>query len=102
MAREYRHIGHGQAWRDHFQGGAIGYAQREFELSPGDEHSPFWTRAVEEGVCVAWNPSLHGGAKVEDTFLVSESGSECITTTGQWPRLDEDDPLSAAGLLVLS
>ena len=102
MAREYRHIGHGQAWRDHFQGGPIGYAQREFELSPGDEPSPFWTRTVEEGVCVAWNPSLHGGAKVEDTFLVGESGSECITTTGQWPRLDEDDPLSAAGLLVLS
>jgi antitoxin VapB len=102
MAREYRHIGHGQAWRDHFQGGPIGYAQREFELSPGDEASPFWTRTVEEGVCVAWNPSLHGGAKVEDTFLVGELGSECITTTGQWPRLNQDDPLSAAGLLVLS
>jgi antitoxin VapB len=102
MAREYRHSGHGQAWRDHYQGGPIGYAQREFELSPGDEHSPFWTSSVQEGVAVAWNPSLHGGAKVEDTFLVGELGSECITTTGLWPRLDEDDPLSAAGLLVLS
>ena len=102
MAREYRSTGHGQAWRDHYQGGPIGYAQREFELSPGDEHSPFWTGRVDEGVAVAWNPSFHGGAKVEDTFLVGESGSECITTTGLWPRLDEDDPLSAAGLLVLS
>jgi Xaa-Pro dipeptidase len=102
MAREYRHIGHGQAWRDHFQGGPIGYAQREFELSPGAEQSPFWSRSVEEGVAVAWNPSLHGGAKVEDTFLVGAAGSECLTTTGMWPRLDEDDPSSAAGLLVVS
>ena len=101
LSLAYRDVGHGQAWRDHFQGGPIGYAQREFELSPDATDSPFWSREIEENVAVAWNPSLHGGAKVEDTFLVGESGSECVTTTGEWPRCDPDDPLSAAGLLLI-
>ncbi len=101
LSRAYRDVGHGQAWRDHFQGGPIGYAQREFELSPEATHSAFWSRPIEQNVAVAWNPSLHGGAKVEDTFLVGESGNECVTTTGLWPRCDPDDPLSAADLLVL-
>lgn len=102
LAQGYRDIEHGQAWRDHWQGGPIGYAQREFELSPEATNSSFWNNSIEENVAVAWNPSLHGGAKVEDTFLVGESGSECVTTTGEWPRRDEGDPLGAADLLVLS
>jgi antitoxin VapB len=102
LSQGYREVGHGQAWRDHFQGGPIGYAQREFELSPESTHSPFWDRKIEPHVAVAWNPSLHGGARVEDTFLIGESGSECVTTTGEWPRCDEDDPLSPADLLVMS
>lgn len=102
MARGYRDVGHGQAWRDHWQGGPIGYGQREFELSPEANQSPYWSLAIEQSAAVAWNPSLHGGAKVEDTFLLGESGIECVTTTGQWPRVDKSDPLSAAGLLVMT
>lgn len=101
LSSAYREVDHSQAWRDHFQGGPIGYAQREFELSPEASDSPFWSRKIEQNVAVAWNPSLHGGAKVEDTYLVGESGSECVTTTATWPRCDPNDPLSAAELLVL-
>ena len=101
LARAYRDVGHGQGWRDYFQGGPIGYAQREFELSPDATDSPFWSREIEKSVAVAWNPSLHGGAKVEDTFLIGESGRECVTTTGEWPRCDPDDPSSAAGILLI-
>lgn len=101
LGRAYRDVGHGQGWRDHFQGGPIGYAQREFELSPDTTSSPFWSQEIEKNVAVAWNPSLHGGAKVEDTFLVGESGKECVTTTGEWPRINPDDPLSAASLLLV-
>jgi len=71
LSLAYRDVGHGQGWRDHFQGGPIGYAQREFELSPETTDSPFWSREIEENVAVAWNPSLHGGAKVEDTFWLA-------------------------------
>jgi Xaa-Pro dipeptidase len=102
LAQGYRDVEHGQAWRDHWQGGPIGYAQREFELSPEATDSVFWPLEIDQNVAVAWNPSLHGGAKVEDTFLIGESGSECVTTTGEWPRCDEGDPLSAADLLVLN
>jgi Xaa-Pro dipeptidase len=102
LAKGYRDVEHGQAWRDHWQGGPIGYAQREFELSPEATDSAFWPLEIERNVAVAWNPSFHRGAKIEDTFLVGDSGSECVTTTGEWPRCDEDDPLSAADLLFLN
>jgi hypothetical protein len=34
---------------------------------------------VADGQAVAWNPSLAGGAKAEDTYLVSPAGLERIT-----------------------
>jgi len=34
---------------------------------------------VTAGQAVAWNPSLPGGAKAEDTYLVSPAGLERIT-----------------------
>ena len=32
--RAYAAAGHPQAWREHYQGGPIGYRQREFEIAP--------------------------------------------------------------------
>jgi antitoxin VapB len=74
------------AWRQHYQGGPIGYGQREFEISPAQTTSPWWPHPVDAGVAVAWNPSLPGGAKDEDTYLVGPGGvPELVTTTGTWP-----------------
>jgi hypothetical protein len=45
---------------------------------------------------VAWNPSLPGGAKAEDTYLVTAAGLDRVTTAADgpgpgWPAEDEDD-----------
>lgn len=40
LARGYEAIGQPDAWREHYQGGPIGFEQREFEISPGAESSP--------------------------------------------------------------
>lgn len=85
LARAYERAGHAGAWREHFQGGPIGYEQREFELAPGQEASPYWHLARRAGSAVAWNPSIAGGAKVEDTYLIGETDVELITTSAQWP-----------------
>ena len=61
--------------RGHYQGGPIGFAQREFEIAPGQTGSRWYREPVAAGHAVAWNPSLPGGAKAEDTYLVTEPAS---------------------------
>jgi antitoxin VapB len=78
-------------WRDHYQGGPIGFGQREFEIAPVQSDSPWWSEAISAGTAMAWNPSLPGGAKDEDTYLIGASGLELVTTTGEWPTVDDDD-----------
>lgn len=96
LGEAYADVGHATAWREHFQGGPIGYLQREFELSPQSQASPWWDELVPSRVAVAFNPSLTGGAKVEDTHLVENSQVYCLSDTGQWPRVGE----KSSGALV--
>ncbi len=91
----YRRVGAPQAWREHYQGGPIGYAQREFELAPGAESSPWWSAPVGDSTAVAFNPSLAGGAKIEDTYLVVDGAPKRVTE-GEWPR--GDGPWAGAGV----
>jgi Xaa-Pro dipeptidase len=73
------------SWAGHYQGGPIGYAQREFEIAPGQSGSRWPDVRIEPGHAVAWNPSLPGGAKAEDTYLIHTDGLERITTGPGWP-----------------
>lgn len=92
LARGYREVGQPDAWREHFQGGPIGYAQREFELSPDSSRSPWWHEVIPAGCATAFNPSLAGGAKIEDTYVVGGDSLTCLTSTPRWPRLSGDNP----------
>ncbi len=85
----YRAAGHVNGWEHHYQGGPIGYGQREFEIAPCQTNSAWWSVPIAAGTAVAINPSLAGGAKDEDTFLVTDNGLELITTTGDWPTADD-------------
>ena len=85
LARAYERIGKPGAWREHFQGGPIGFEQREFELAPGQHDDPFWRVVRRAGTAVAWNPSLAGGAKIEDTYVVGETAVELVTPSPSWP-----------------
>lgn len=78
--RAYADVGAPEAWRDHHQGGPIGYRPREWIATPDD------TRPIVAGAAYAWNPSLPW-AKTEDTFLLSEHGLENLTWDPRWPSL---------------
>jgi len=65
-------------WKNHHQGGTIGYKERETVATPGDP------TVILPGQAVAWNPTLPG-AKCEDTVLVLESGNVTLTKTRAWP-----------------
>ncbi len=84
LAKGYDNIAQPGAWREHFQGGPIAFEQREFELAPTQSDSPFWDIGCQSDVAVAWNPSLRGGAKIEETYLVGSDGFELVTSSGAW------------------
>ncbi len=74
----YAAVGHPDEWRRHHQGGAGGYATREWIATP-DSEAP-----VTLPMGYAWNPTVQG-AKCEDTVLVTDDGVETLTRTGEWP-----------------
>jgi len=82
IRRAYDELGYSGEWRQHHQGGAAGYAGREWKASP-DADDP-----VAAPMAYAWNPTVQG-AKVEDTWLVTEDGFERLTA-GDWPTVDVD------------
>lgn len=77
----YRQIGRPEAFEEHHQGGIAGYRPREIIATPEDK------TALSAGMAVAWNPSLPG-AKVEDTFLITEDGLENLTVDPAWPMVE--------------
>ncbi len=85
MDRAYAREGIPEGWRGHYQGGPIGFAQREFEIAPNQRNSRWFAQRMEVGHAIAWNPSLEGGAKVEDTYLITESGPDLMTRSPSWP-----------------
>jgi Xaa-Pro dipeptidase len=85
-AGAYAAQGFPEEWRGHHQGGLTGYRGREVFAVPGEP-----TR-IPSSAALAWNPSIKGGAKSEDTILVTAAGVEVVTRT---PELGE---LQTAGL----
>ena len=69
-------------WRSHHQGGLTGYRGREVFGTPGEP------ALIPAQAAVAWNPSIAGGAKSEDTALVTADGVEVITRTPDLGELE--------------
>jgi Xaa-Pro aminopeptidase len=81
LASAYAALGLPDEWRLHHQGGLTGYAGREVFATPGDP------TILPSACAVAWNPSVTGGGKSEDTALVTGDGLEVITRTPELPEL---------------
>jgi Xaa-Pro dipeptidase len=82
LVRAYEEQGFPDEWRRHHQGGLTGYRGREVFAVPGDA-----TR-LPETCAVAWNPSVTGGGKSEDTALVTADGVEVLTRTPELGELE--------------
>lgn len=77
---EYACVGYPDEWKMHHQGGAIGYAPREYRGGEGRNEK------VIVNQMFGWNPTLQG-TKSEDTILVNAKGIPTIITNvpGWWP-----------------
>jgi peptidase M24-like protein len=82
-------------WRLHHQGGITGYAGREVFATRQDE------TVLPSACAVAWNPSVTGGGKSEDTALITDAGVEVITRTPALPEIDPPIGPPRAGIVEL-
>jgi hypothetical protein len=55
---------------------------------PSQVESRWFTTPIASGTALAWNPSVAGGGKCEDTYLVEEHGLHRLTDSGEWPLED--------------
>jgi Xaa-Pro aminopeptidase len=92
-AEAYERLGFPEEWRRHHQGGITGYAGREVFATPKNE------TPLPRAGAVAWNPSVSGGGKSEDTALVTEAGLEVVTRTPELPEVFVDD-LPRPGIFI--
>jgi len=65
-------------WRNHTQGGTMGYLPREAVLCEGCDY------ILRENNVIGWNPSLPG-VMAEDVYLLKKNGLEYITYDKKWP-----------------
>jgi Xaa-Pro aminopeptidase len=86
IAGAYERQGFPEEWRRHHQGGLTGYKGREVFAVPG-EPTP-----LPPAGAVAWNPSIAGGGKSEDTVLVTSEAREILTRTPELPELETAGP----------
>ena len=77
----YAETGYPEEWRLHHQGGATGYAPRDYR---GTMDCP---EIVLENQAFAWNPSI-SGTKSEDTIIAHEDGAGVLCPEGDWPRIE--------------
>lgn len=75
--KAYKSAGFENEWQSHHQGGAIGYASREFRANERDE-------IIRNHQMFGWNPIVLG-AKSEETILVQANAApELLTSVPNW------------------
>ena len=78
---DYREQGFGEEYKLHHQGGAIGYAGRDYKVN-------FDTKEiVQENQAFTWNPSITG-SKSEDVILATKEGPMLLTKPQVFPVLE--------------
>jgi Xaa-Pro aminopeptidase len=91
----YARVGAPDEWRNHHQGGIAGYLGREVFATP---------RASTElppACAVAWNPSVAGGGKSEDTVLVTCDGTEVVTRTAVLDEIETESGIARPAVVEL-
>ena len=78
--RWYADDGFAGDWQAHHQGGAIGYAEREWIAVPGSKES------ILDHEAFAWNPIIRGTLSF-DTIVVYRDHIENLTSTSDWPSV---------------
>ena len=76
----YKESGFAEEWKNHHQGGPMGYSERYFVATLEEN------RQTETNEPFGWNPSI-SGTKSEDTILTTKEGIKVVTEDTNWPLI---------------
>jgi antitoxin VapB len=96
-AEAYAKRGFRDEIRKHHQGGATGYKTRDWVAHPKSAEKVVLNQAF------AWNPTITG-TKTEETFVLTENGTEILTTSPNFPTVSveiDGREFSSPGILNL-
>ncbi len=97
LKQAYAKAGFPEEWQHHHQGGATGYASREWKATREDDPTPILANQA-----FAWNPSI-AGTKSEDTIIALPAGPELLSPTPDLPAITVQTaagPMQRADILV--
>lgn len=77
----YAEAGHPDAWRHLSPGGSMAYGGQ------GTLARPTSTTPIRPGMTFVWRARV-GGARLEETVLLTERGVEVLTRSGEWPMVE--------------
>ena len=89
VRRLYEKTGVGSEWQQADQADVVEYEFGSIPLMPSSEFR------LTSGVPIFWHPSV-GPALMGDTVLVNATGTEIVTSTGEWPTV----PISVKGVNI--
>jgi len=95
--KAYEDLGYGAMWRLHAQGGAQGYNNRDYSITPSAH------RIAQPNQCYCFNPVIDG-TKTEDAFIATEQGPLFVTKPVTFPRIRKEVggmQFERPGLLVI-
>ena len=81
LKERYAQVGYPNEWQLHHQGGATGYATRDYRASSASDE------VVQDHQAFAWNPTITG-TKSEDTVLAGSGETEILTVDSRWPNVE--------------
>ena len=74
----YSKLGYPEEWKNHTQGGIVGYKPREYLVTQGSEIK------ISSNNVLGWNPTIQG-VKAEDFILVKDKEIEQLSIDRRWP-----------------
>ena len=98
IKQAYAENGFPDQWQYHHQGGAMGYAARDWKAHREDDPTP-----IVENQAFGWNPSV-AGTKSEDTIIATSAGPEILSPIPGWPVITvetEIGPIERADILIV-
>jgi Xaa-Pro dipeptidase len=76
--KAYKDTGYADEWKNHTQGGILGYKAREIVASDSTEYR------LKNSNLLSWNPTV-AGAKAEDIILVAGNKAQQLSIDERWP-----------------
>lgn len=95
--KSYEDLGYKDMWRVHGQGGAQGYNNRDYMLTPTSH------KITQVNQCYCFNPVIDG-TKTEDAFIITENGPLFVTKPITFPKITKEIngiTFERPGLLVI-